>query len=367
MKEGETLRIIERQTDARFVFLRGIRKTVARLSLLCALSHVALGQVALASGANRADLIPVDLQAIARNEQVIVAVGVAGTLITSTDGGESWMRSAINPGGTSLIDISACPDGSFLALDFYNRVWTGNSAADKWEEFPLPPESTPLASTCAPNGDYWVVGTESMIFNSSDFGKSWLTHSFKQDINLTVVQFISKDKLVVVGEFGFLAQSEDGGASWSELPRVPDDFYSFDASFKPSGDGWLVGRAGQILRTNDGGNSWMKEVNPLGDIPMYGLISDPDTGRLFAVGELGRALEHQLGVWKVVGDKVPGGYLRGAILLSGAKSLIAVGGSGPATPVVLDAGESSGHRVHAGTPSKTPSKSSKILQGGIGG
>lgn len=339
-------------------FRRWLGKAIAGISVLCMFS-----QSAAASGTDRADLVPVDLQGITSNEQVIVAVGVAGTIITSTDGGARWTRSAINPGGTSLIDVSACPDGTFLALDFYNRVWIGNSSADKWEQFALPPESTPLASTCSPKGEYWVVGTDSTIFTSSDSGKSWKKNSFGDDINLTVVQFVSTQKLLVAGEFGFLATSEDNGKTWSELPRVPDDFYSFDALFTNDGNGWLVGRAGQILHTTDGGASWQKELNPLGDVPMYGLIADLPTGRLFAVGEVGLALERRLGEWKVVGDKVPGGYLRGAILLSGSDSLIAVGGSGPATPVVLDAARPGSPQVHAATPAIR----SGGVKGGVGG
>lgn len=302
-------------------------------SAILAIFAVAAAFSPIAHGATH---VADDLQKIASNGQAIVAVG-NDLLSRSTDSGKTWEAQKLER-RAALIDVAACADRSFVALDFHRRVWTGNAQGTGWRlaAGSMPEDFTPMALACAPDGGFWVVGTYSTVLHSSDRGVSWQKTEFGQDAILTTIRFIDAGNAVVAGEFGIVARSSDGGASWEMLPPIPDDFYAFDVWFTDADTGWLTGRGGIILGTRDGGQSWTPETNAAG-VPMYGFLSGAG-GRLFAVGELGLIQQRgSNGKWRVLPSGTSGsGYLRGGVALPGRSSLIVVGGSGASTPAMVN-------------------------------
>mgnify|MGYP003402729661 CR=1 FL=1 len=71
-------------------------------------------------------------QAVAGNGTTLVVVGAFGAVLSSSDNGRTWAREEL-PGKPPLIAVSACPDGSYAALDFYRKVWLGDRAAKQWQ------------------------------------------------------------------------------------------------------------------------------------------------------------------------------------------------------------------------------------------
>jgi len=78
--------------------------------------------------------------------------------------------------------------------------------------------------------------------------------------NLYGTSFVDQRTGWVVGAFGMIARSRDGGQSWQVQNSGTLDNL-FDVSFIDSVNGWAVGRAGLILRTRDAGESWQKQVS----------------------------------------------------------------------------------------------------------
>lgn len=314
---------------------RGAARIAGRFALLLLL--IQFGAAAAApspDSAGTARQANADLQAVASNGTVLVAVGGAATVLISRDSGRNWSHAAIDH-SASLIDVAACPDKTFAALDFYRGIWLGDAQGQNWRRVALPGDTTPMALACAPAGGLWVVGSYTTVLSSKDQGKSWQKSDFGEDAILTSIQFIDAQTAMIEGEFGIILRSEDGGGSWKPLARVPGDFYPFDGAFKSRDEGWLTGRGGKILHTSDGGLSWSEEAPPIPGVPMY-RFGAADSGRLFAVGELGLIAERVEGRWQLVGGRALGGYLRGALVLTAASSLVVVGGSGAATPQAVD-------------------------------
>jgi len=305
------------------------------LGLPCAIAAVCVAVSAFSPTVYSATRVADDLQKIAENGQAIVVVG-NDVLSRSIDSGKTWEAQELEK-RAALIDIVVCADDSFVALDFNRRVWIGNALGADWRlaEGTMPEDFTPMALACAPDGGLWVVGTYSTMLYSSDRGASWQKREFGQDAILTTIRFVDAENAFVAGEFGIVARSGDGGATWKMLPAVPDDFYPFDAWFADPSTGWMTGRGGIILGTRDGGQSWTSETNAAG-VPMYGFVSGAN-GRLFAVGELGLVQQRgSNGEWRVLPSATSGGgYLRGGIALPGGSSLIVVGGSGASTPAMV--------------------------------
>jgi len=68
-------------------------------------------------------------------------------------------------------------------------------------------------------------------------------------------------RLVAVGEHGLVALSNDGGASWWQARAVPTSVSLTAVRFADARNGWAVGHAGVILRTQDGGETWSRQAD----------------------------------------------------------------------------------------------------------
>lgn len=274
-------------------------------------------------GALRTD----DLQSMAKNGRIIVAVGSNGSVFSSSDLGSSWKKQKLND-EASLIGVAVCPDGSFAVLDFYRRVWLGDWAAQHWTAVPIDTKAVPTAIACDPAGNLRVVGSYSTIMTSRDHGMSWQEQTLDQDAILTTIQFFDANNAVITGEFGTLARTHNGGTTWESAPPIRDEFYPFAAWFADAANGWVVGRAGRILHTADGGASWEYEASDV-ELPMYNLV--PQGSLLYAVGEGGVVLRRSNGRWQVAEKAEGGRYLRGAVSLTPTRLGVAGGGATLAT------------------------------------
>lgn len=277
-----------------------------------------------------------DLQALASNGNILVAVGGSGSILRSADSGENW-ELWNGASDASFIDVAACPDQSFVALDFYRRIWASDVAGLSWAAARIPGAATPLSLACAPDGAYWVSGSDGSMYRSGDKGESWADFSFDTYHHLTAIHFVDGEWAVVAGEQGFVATSDDGGESWSEQDSLPEEFYVFDTWWLSRTEGWVLGRAGQILHTVDGGESWSAETNPLGAMPLYRFIGRKDGEKLFAVGELGYVVYRENERWRKVDSARTGGYLRGGVYIPEIGRLVVVGGGGAETPKLIEA------------------------------
>jgi photosystem II stability/assembly factor-like uncharacterized protein len=71
--------------------------------------------------------------------------------------------------------------------------------------------------------------------------------------------------VVAVGERGLQRVSQDGGLTYARpeegaMPRV----FTFmrDLTFGTPDRGWIVGAAGMVLRSSDGGTTWQQVLPP---------------------------------------------------------------------------------------------------------
>lgn len=262
-------------------------------------------------------------QAAATNQKKAVVVG--GKIIMLLDL-QSNDRSRITlPDSPALIDVTSCADGSFVALDFYRKVWIADSNAANWKPQNMSGDWRPLALTCDSQNRIWVVGSFSTIASSADHGASWQTTDFKQDAMFNTVQFVDDTHGFITGEFGTVYRTTDGGATWQAQNKIPGDFYPYSALFTNPSDGYISGLTGVILTTKDAGKTWNKLDNPSA-LPQFGLAKQD--GDVYSVGMNGSLLKLQNQQWQAVkhgAEAAP--YLR-AVLPLGADRLLIAGASG---------------------------------------
>jgi photosystem II stability/assembly factor-like uncharacterized protein len=284
----------------------------------CAPSESTATKVAVGELATRVD----QFQGAAANSKVAVMVGKSTVGVIPLDG--SAPRRVVLEGMTSLIDVSACGDNSFVALDFYKKIWTSRDDGRSWSSKPTPSKWVPLALTCGPGNSYWVVGGDSTVASSSDRGANWTVHHSGEDALYNSVQFTGEQSVVVTGEFGAFLRSADKGKTWTKSV-IDGEFYPYAALFVSPQVGYVTGLTGAIMHTSNGGGSWEKMENPTG-LSQFTLVRVGS--RVYSVGLGGSVLQLSGDRWvpvKVDGLSAP--YLRGAVSIS-SDQFLAVGGNG---------------------------------------
>jgi len=234
------------------------------------------------------------------------AVGVWGTRISTRDGGMTWSDHSVR-----------------VTLDHPQLPWLSTEDQQKVREGGVVFEDVALNDVyCRPRPSEmcWIVGEFGTIFRSEDLGRTWTRGSIdgsegvgddgRADATKTPFLFSVRfggerdgliaglggvvlrsldgghrwsyaaadprrsffsiaraaDRFVAVGEKGLVRFSTDGGSTWAapaadDLPAV----FSFlrDVDFDAAGKvGYIVGREGMILRSDDAGRRWRSVLPP---------------------------------------------------------------------------------------------------------
>jgi len=266
-------------------------------------------------------------QSVAQSLTHTVVVGAGGTILVSEDNGGQWQRSYVGDGSLTkhplFIDVAACPDQRFVALDVARRIWFSDQNAQNWSAMPIATEEEVLDLTCDPSNRVWVVGSFTLITMTDDDGANWQDLSVMDDAMFTRIQFLDAQNAVIVGEFGFVYATSDGGETWEAREPVPNEFYSQSGYFRTPEEGWVVGLQGRILHTSDGGQSWQYQDTST-NAPIYNVAEIH--GQVFAVGNNNTLMRLNGGQWQNFGDIQHYGYLRGITALPNGKMLVAGGG-----------------------------------------
>ena len=155
---------------------------------------------------------------------------------------------------------------------------------------PLPQGRSLHDIAFASGGRGYAVGDFGAVLRTDDAGATWSGLSTGLTVDLRHVRTISPDSFVVGGGCA-LRRSDDGGQSFRRLPWTASDLRCTSpiaAVFFVSSDiGYLMLDNGNVLRTNDGGQTWSRRtavpltraVNPSSDArPSDIFFVDENTG-----------------------------------------------------------------------------------------
>lgn len=101
----------------------------------------------------------------------------------------------------------------------------------------------------------WAVGSE--IYKSTDGGNSWTEQRGFNHNNLFQIEIINENIIWAAGA-GTLWYTDNGGEDWIQVNcKTASTIVSF--SFVNSNTGWIVGFGGQILKTTNGGVTFIED------------------------------------------------------------------------------------------------------------
>jgi len=228
-------------------------------------------------------------------------VGELGRVFHTRDGGATWER---QDAGTRRPLLSvACVDaqtvwiagkeGVVLGTTDGGATWTPAATGSTRHLFTL---AFPTATRGHGAGDF---GT---MVHTEDGGRTWTASRVPDvrlpeeavesgvqpgDVNLYALSYADPDAAWLVGEFGTVLASDDGGRSWRQL-RAPVESTLFGVHFADRRRGWAVGADGVILHTEDGGETWAAQPGAPPERPLFDVAVRGQTG--FVIGDSGTVL-----------------------------------------------------------------------------
>ncbi|HLK10357.1 MAG TPA: YCF48-related protein [Candidatus Binatia bacterium] len=275
-----------------------------------------------------------DVQALSKDGAIVVGYG--GKILETGDGGNTWTQIPLGLDhalySVKMVDdqhgwISG-QDGLILHTADGGKTWQQQESNAVFQEKNEPPEALYLFAVDALDADHaWAVGDRSILTSTADGGKTWRARKVPMEVDLSGgeamvsadpifydVKFVDAQHGWIVGEFGKIMHTDDGGETWHEQEKTlmegtgiidPLDLPTlFGLYMKNAEEGVAAGLEGHIARTSDGGQHWAFDpIEVEASVPLYDPLFSPAVlpdGSAWAVGGAGEVVRRDAGAtaWK---------------------------------------------------------------------
>lgn len=227
------------------------------------------------------------------------AVGSGGTLLTTSDGGNTWKQNGKITGDT-LRDVYFFDERRGWLLCERDRYSSGKlplsymlkteDGGVTWELIDLESAGDRLVRFMfSKDGAGLAFGEGGAVWQLLEDGVSWKRNGLPTRYLLLGGQFLADAKSVLVGGGGTVLISK-GTDEWTPSEQSPKTKERLNSVFFLNGSlGWVVGSNGQIYSTVDGGRSWSPQVSGVTNTLVDVYFADSKRG--FVVGDGGRIIE----------------------------------------------------------------------------
>jgi photosystem II stability/assembly factor-like uncharacterized protein len=204
----------------------------------------------------------------------VVAVGVFGDIRLSTGGGAF---ASMITGTQNTLNGIACRAGQFsCAVGEAGRVTITSDGGASWT---VPPQvtSSSLYGVCvADAATLFACGEGGTIIKSVNNGASWQALSSGQSVALNCIDFVSPLAGWAVGLSGRIIRTTNGGTTWTaQASGTLQPLYGVDMQNDQTGT--IVGGNGVILSTTNGGQTWTPQISGTADA-LLSVVASADNG-----------------------------------------------------------------------------------------
>lgn len=233
------------------------------------------------------------------DRDVVWVAGNLGKVLRSEDGGESWETQETPVEDLNLQDIAAWDARRAVIVGDSNALLVTDDAGETWRAVDDHPKASMFGKLIrvktAGETLAAVAGQGGMVMLTENGGESWhRVHPEKRGTWNDVIP-VSVRRMVAVGEFGKVAVGEffdtaavssgTEGVSWHEV-NTPLELSLKAIDFRDTRRGVAVGLSGSVLRTENGGDSWMPLASGTEE-HLWDVSWDPTRQRWLAVGDAG--------------------------------------------------------------------------------
>lgn len=190
------------------------------------------------------------------------AVGHDAVILHSNDAGESWHRQldgretgsiSLAAAQSRMAELEAQADPDMMAMD---RADMAVMEAEREQEVG---PNRPFLDVWFRDAQYGIaLGAFNYYFVTEDGGQSWQDRSLAlpnpDGLHLYSIHAIDTDTLMIVGEFGLVLRSTDGGTSWQALDLgYEGTLFTVSGT---NGHAWIAGLRGNAFYSADAGDNW---------------------------------------------------------------------------------------------------------------
>lgn len=201
----------------------------------------------------------------------IVAADLEGNMYLSIDAGLNWQQTFSTIGQQPSFFSSASPFFSDSQIGYFGYgagflIKTTNGG-ESWFQISSGTGETVNDVDRFPNGNLIAVGDNGIVLTSNGTSP-WIINQTFTNLNLTAVQVINQNDVVIADQQGRIYKSTNAGLSWVPSSAKPANLSpAIDLNFTSLLDGWVIGHSfntGALYHTTDGGDTWIPVTDFLG-------------------------------------------------------------------------------------------------------
>jgi photosystem II stability/assembly factor-like uncharacterized protein len=254
---------------------------------------------------------------------------VKGEVLTTRDGGRSWVLYTSPEAQKSMFGVAAAPDGGIYVIGFDGNMLKSSDGGRSWRfiqsrfeaykaiAFSDETHAQAVGGVSFERGDALYIDTaghvlahDSLGYELNDIvllrdgngwrcgygvmqhttngGKTWEWQELRND-NYTALDVHGALVAYACGGEGSICATKDGGASWETLRNgnelTKKKYRLRDIVFRDELHGYAVGEKGLVIYTDDGGLHW-SELEEFTETHLHGVAIAPG-GNLIVCGEDG--------------------------------------------------------------------------------
>ncbi|MGF1536711.1 MAG: photosynthesis system II assembly factor Ycf48 [Elainellaceae cyanobacterium] len=198
-------------------------------------------------------------------------VGEPSLLLHTKDGGESWSRVPLSdqlPGVTSTITALG-PDQAEMTTDV-GAIYRTEDGGYHWKAMVAQAVGVYRNISRSPSGEYVTVSARGNFYSTWKPGQmAWEQHNRESSRRLQNMGFGQDGRLWLLARGGLVRFSEsDDLENWSEAvaPEFSTSWGLLDLAYRTPDEMWISGGSGNLLRSTDGGKTWLKD-REVEDVP----------------------------------------------------------------------------------------------------
>lgn len=232
----------------------------------------------------------------------LTVVGGRGTVARSEDGGQSWVVQRGDAWTSRLLGIAASSDGRRLyAAGTGGLLIRSEDHGRKWSVVQDDLKRYVNELLGMPDGSLLAAGAEGLLMRSEDAGLHWSPVQMALPADVSILSLVPGPQGAVLasGPMSSFLRSSDGGRRWQVQQPVADAGEGYFRQVLADRSGktlLLVGSPGRVMRSPDGGRSWLRSDVSGGDERIVAAASPADgvflllcnDGRLFASSDAGQ-------------------------------------------------------------------------------
>ncbi len=190
-----------------------------------------------------------------------LAVGSYGLMRETADGGETW-TTADPLTNKALLGVTAAGDTQ-IVVGQQGTIFRRIEGAD-WKQVEAGLTQRIMDVDLNDSGLGYIVGEFGFMAKSEDAGLTWTVvtkdwesvneEGYEPHLYSTVVK--NDGTIFVAGEFGLIMMSTDRGQTFKQVHGGDEGVFAVHFAKDGSGSGYAVGQEGLVLKTLDAGSTW---------------------------------------------------------------------------------------------------------------